>query len=77
MIRKAQAEHLLRDDTFRQVFDIMRQEQVKLFLTSKVEDTEVREEAHRMNKVLDKFERILKNVIVDEERKEKREKLGV
>lgn len=77
MITKSQAEHLLRDDTFRQVFDIMRQEQVKLFLTSNVGESDVREEAHRMNKVLDKFERILKNVIIDEERKEKRNKLGV
>ena len=74
MIRGADAARLLNDDTFRQVFDIMRQEQVKLFLNSSVEDIEAREESHRMTRVLNKFERILKNAIVEEERQNKRNK---
>ena len=74
MIRGADAARLLNDDTFRQVFDIMRQEQVKLFLNSSVEDIEAREESHRMTRVLNKFERILKNAIVEEERQNKRTK---
>ena len=74
MIRGVDATRLLNDDTFRQVFDIMRQEQVKLFLNSSVEDIEAREESHRMTRVLNKFERILKNAIVEEERQNKRNK---
>ena len=70
-ITKSEAEYLIKDETFIKIFDIIKQEQVNLFLntSSSLED---REDAHRMVRVLNKFERILKNVIVDEVRKEKR-----
>ena len=71
-ITKSEAEYLIKDETFIKIFDTIRQEQVKLFLTSTIEDIEAREEAYRMTRVLNKFERILKNAIVDEERKDKR-----
>ena len=66
MIRKAQAEHLLKDDTFTTVFDIIRQEQVKKFLKSSKSDTETREDAYAMTQALNQFENILKSAITNE-----------
>ena len=70
-ISKAEAEYLIKNETFIKIFDIIKEEQVKVFLSSS-NDIDDREEAHRMVRVLNKFERILKNAIVDEDRKEKR-----
>lgn len=70
-ISKSEAEYLIKNETFIKIFDIIKEEQVKVFLSSST-DMDDREEAHRMVRVLNKFERILKNAIVDEDRKEKR-----
>ena len=74
MILKAQAEYLLKDDTFCTVFDIIRQEQVKKFLKSGKADTEAREDAYAMTQALNQFENILKSAITDEVMKDKRKK---
>ena len=74
MIEKAQAEYLLKDDTFNEVFDIIRQEQVKKFLKSSKSDTETREDAYAMTQALNQFENILKSAITDEVMKDKRKK---
>ena len=66
MIEKAQAEYLLKDDTFNEVFDIIRQEQVKKFLKSSKSDTETREDAYAMTQALNQFENILKSAITNE-----------
>lgn len=76
MIRKSQAELLLKNDTFTTVFDIIRQEQVDKFLHSSKEDVAVREDAHTMMRVLKEFERVLKRAITDENMKDKRENKG-
>lgn len=70
-ISKSEAEHLIKDETFIKIFDIIKQEQVKVFLSSSSNVDDI-DEAHRMVRVLNKFERTLKNVIVNEERKEQR-----
>ena len=74
MIRKAQAEYLLKDDTFTTVFDIIRQEQVKKFLKSGKSDIEAREDAYAMTQALNQFEHILKSAITNEVMKDKRNK---
>lgn len=74
MISKAQAEYLLKDDTFTTVFDIIRQEQVKRFLKSGKADTEAREDAYAMTQALNQFEHILKSAITNEVMKDKRNK---
>ena len=72
MILKAQAEYLLKDDTFTTVFDIIRQEQVKKFLKSSKSDTETREDAYAMTQALNQFENILKSAITNEVMKERK-----
>tara|TARA_R110002124_G_scaffold100491_1_gene247437 strand:+ start:362 stop:586 length:225 start_codon:yes stop_codon:yes gene_type:complete len=74
MIRRAQAEYLLKDDTFNEVFDIIRTEQVKKFLKSGKSDTEAREDAHAMTRALNEFERVLRGVITNEVMHDKRSK---
>tara|TARA_R100001377_G_C3121556_1_gene86098 strand:+ start:95 stop:319 length:225 start_codon:yes stop_codon:yes gene_type:complete len=74
MILKAQAEHLLKDDTFTTVFDIIRQEQIKKFLKSSKSDTETREDAYAMTQALNQFEHILKNAVTNQDMKDKRSK---
>jgi len=74
MILKAQAEYLLKDDTFTTVFDIIRQEQVKKFLKSSKSDTETREDAYAMTQALNQFEHILKNAVTNQDMKDKRSK---
>jgi len=76
MIRKSQAELLLKNDTFATVFDIIRQEQVDKFLHSGKDDIAVREDAHTMMRVLKEFDRVLKRAITDENMKDKRENKG-
>jgi|11BtaG_2_1085332.scaffolds.fasta_scaffold00749_6 hypothetical protein len=71
-ISKSESEFLLKNETFIKVCDKIRQEQVKVFLGSTLDDSDAREESYRTVRLLDKFERILKNAIVDEERKDKR-----
>jgi|TARA_R110000803_G_scaffold120813_1_gene188879 hypothetical protein len=74
MIKRAQAEQLLKDDTFNEVFDIIRKEQVKKFLESGNSDKEAREDAYAMTRVLIKFETILKRAITNEVMNDKRSK---
>ena len=73
-IKKAQAEYLLNNDTFIEVFDIIRQEQVKKFLKSGKSDTEAREDAYAMTQALNQFEHILRSAITNEVMQEKRNK---
>jgi hypothetical protein len=74
MIKRSQAEQLLKNDTFIEVFDIIRKEQVKKFLESGNSDTEAREDAFAMTRVLNKFESILKRAITSEVMNDKRSK---
>ena len=74
MIKRSEAEYLLNDDTFCTVFDIIRQEQVKKFLGSSKGDTETREDAHAMTRVLNEFEHILRRSITNEVMQDKRSK---
>jgi hypothetical protein len=74
MINRAQAEQLLKNDTFIEVFDIIRKEQVKKFLESGNSDTEAREDAFAMTRVLNKFESTLKRAITSEVMNDKRSK---
>jgi hypothetical protein len=74
MILKSQAERLLKNDTFVEVFDIIRNEQVKKFLISGKSDTEAREDAFAMTRVLNKFESTLKRAITSEVMNDKRSK---
>ena len=76
MILKSQAEHLLKDDTFTTVFDIIRQEQVKKFLKSSKSDTETREDAYAMTQALNQFENILKSAITNENIKERKKQVS-
>jgi hypothetical protein len=71
MIKKEQAEHLLKDTTFIDVFAIIRAEQVKKFLKSGKSDTEAREDAYAMTQALNQFEHILKSAITNEVMKER------
>tara|TARA_R110002124_G_scaffold100154_1_gene246698 strand:+ start:316 stop:540 length:225 start_codon:yes stop_codon:yes gene_type:complete len=74
MIKRAQAEQLLKDDTFTTVFDIIRQEQIKKFLKSGKSDAEAREDAHAMTRALNEFENILNRAITSENVNDKRSK---
>ena len=74
MIKRAQAEQLLKDDTFKTVFDIIRQEQIKKFLKSGKSNTEAREDAHAMTRALNEFENILNRAITSENVNDKRSK---
>jgi hypothetical protein len=74
MIKRSQAEQLLKNDTFIEVFDIIRKEQVKKFLESGNSDTEAREDAFAMTRVLNRFESILKRAITSEVMNDKRSK---
>ena len=74
MIKRSQAEYLLKDDTFIEVFDIIRAEQVKKFLKSSKSDTEAREDAHAMTRALNEFERVLRSLITNEVMHDKRSK---
>ena len=74
MIKRSQAEQLLKNDTFIEVFDIIRKEQVKKFLESGNSDTEAREDAFAMTRVLNKFETTLKRAITSEVMNDKRSK---
>ena len=76
MILKAQAEYLLKDDTFTTVFDIIRQEQVKKFFKSSKSDTETREDAYAMTQALNQFENILKSAITNEVMKERKKQVS-
>ena len=74
MIKKEQAEHLLKDTTFIDVFAIIRAEQVKKFLKASKSDTETREDAYAMTQALNQFEHILKSAITNEVMKDKRKR---
>ena len=74
MIKRSQAEYLLKDDTFIEVFDIIRAEQVKKFLKSSKSDTEAREDAHAITRALNEFERVLRSSITNEVMHDKRSK---
>ena len=72
MILKDQAKNLLADETFLDVFVSMRTNQCNVFLHSKADEVEKREEAHAMLRALNEFENVLKRVITDQDMKDKR-----
>ncbi|MCP4791566.1 MAG: hypothetical protein GY881_15150 [Gammaproteobacteria bacterium] len=74
MISKHDAEHLLRNDTFIKVFDIIRKEQVDKFINTSKDDINAREEAHDIVLALKKIENRLQSVITDEAIKDKRKR---
>lgn len=74
MIKKSEAEQLLKDDTFVKVFDIIRQEQINKFLLSGKGDADEREDAHSIIQAVKRIEHILKRAITDEDMKDKRNK---
>jgi len=72
MILKDQAENLLANETFLEVFVSLRTNQCNAFLHSKADEVEKREEAHAMLRALNEFENTLKRVITDQDMKDKR-----
>tara|TARA_B110000902_G_scaffold88272_1_gene104890 strand:+ start:28 stop:255 length:228 start_codon:yes stop_codon:yes gene_type:complete len=72
MILKEQAEYLLANETFLDVFVRLRTIQCNVFLHSKADEVEKREEAHAMLRALNEFENVLKRVITDQDIKDKR-----
>ena len=72
MILKDQAKNLLADETFLEVFVSMRTNQCNVFLYSKADEVEKREEAHAMLRALNEFENVLKRAITNQDMKDKR-----
>ena len=74
MILRNQAEYLLANETFLEVFVSMRTNQCNGFLHSKSDEVEKREEAHALLRALNEFENILKRAITDQDFRDKRSK---
>ena len=74
MILKDQAENLLANETFLDVFVSMRTNQCNVFLHSKTDEIEKREDAHNLLRALNEFENILKRAITDQDFRDKRSK---
>ena len=72
MILKEQAEYLLTNETFLDVFVRLRTIQCNVFLHSKADEVEKREEAHAMLRALNEFENVLKRAITNQDMKDKR-----
>lgn len=74
MILKDQAKNLLADETFLDVFVSMRTNQCNVFLHSKADEIEKREEAHALLRALNEIENILQRSITDQDFRDKRSK---
>ena len=74
MILKNQAEYLLANETFLEVFVSMRTNQCNVFLHSKSDEVEKREEAHALLRALNEIENILQRSITDQDFRDKRSK---
>ena len=72
MILRNQAEYLLANETFLEVFVSLRTIQCNVFLHSKADEVEKREEAHAMLRALNEFENVLKRAITNQDMKDKR-----
>jgi hypothetical protein len=72
MILKNQAEYLLANETFLEVFVSLRTNQCNVFLHSKSDEVEKREEAHALLRALNEIENILKRAITDQDFRDKR-----
>ena len=72
MILKNQAKYLLANETFLEVFVSLRTNQCNVFLHSKSDEVEKREEAHAMLRALSEFENVLKRAITNQDMKDKR-----
>ena len=72
MILRNQAEYLLANETFLEVFVSMRTNQCNVFLHSKSDEVEKREEAHALLRALNEIENILKRAITDQDFRDKR-----
>ena len=72
MILRNQAEYLLANETFLEVFVSLRTNQCNVFLHSKSDEVEKREEAHALLRALNEFENILKRAITDQDFRDKR-----
>jgi hypothetical protein len=72
MILKDQAKNLLADETFLDVFVSMRTNQCNVFLHSKSDEVEKREEAHALLRALNEIENVLQRAITDQDFRDKR-----
>lgn len=74
MILKEQAKNLLSNETFLDVFVSLRTNQCNVFLHSKADEIEKREEAHALLRALNEIENILQRSITDQDFRDKRSK---
>ena len=74
MILKNQAEYLLANETFLEVFVSLRTNQCNVFLHSKSDEVEKREEAHALLRALNEIENVLQRAITDQDFRDKRSK---
>lgn len=72
MIKKEHAERLLRDETFLEMLEDVRNNQIHCFISSKKDEVEKREEAHAILRLLDKFESSLQKAVNDGKMKERK-----
>ena len=74
MILKEQAKNLLSNETFLEVFVSLRTNQCNVFLHSKADEVEKREEAHALLRALNEIENVLQRAITDQDFRDKRSK---
>ena len=74
MILKEQAKNLLSNETFLEVFVSLRTNQCNVFLHSKSDEVEKREEAHALLRALNEIENVLQRAITDQDFRDKRSK---
>lgn len=62
--KAANARTLLANETFKEVLDNIKNDQIKVFLNSSVSDTAVREEAHSIVNAINKMSTISNHVLM-------------
>jgi len=70
--KAANARTLLANETFKEVLDNIKNDQIKVFLNSSIQDTAVREEAHSIVNAIHKIEHYLQSCINDEKMLDKK-----
>jgi len=70
--KAANARTLLANETFKEVLDNIKNDQIKVFLNSGIQDTAVREEAHSIVNAIHKIEHYLQSCINDEKMLDKK-----
>ena len=71
--KAANARTLLANDTFKDVLNNIKNDQIKIFLNSGVQETAVREEAHSIVNAINKIEHYLQSCINDEKMLDKKQ----